>query len=472
LILKHYFVNNIAHSSYLLGGKESCIVVDPRRDVDIYIEDARNQGWRITHILETHLHADFISGHLELAARTGAEIYAPKKGKCAFPHVAVSEGDSFVVDDLLIKVIETPGHTPEHVSYQIIDLSRGNDPLGVFCGDTLFVGDVGRPDLFPGRAMELAGQLFDNLHGKLMTLPDYCEVYPAHGSGSLCGRNISGKQLTTIGYERRNNPALKAETKAVFIQSLTHGMPPVPDYFGRCSEVNRQGPVASSALPRLTALSPAAFKERLGQPNVLVLDTRGYDAFGGQHIPGSWHIARAGNFALFAGWVIPLESEILLVTDNAQGVTETVTWLRRVGLDRIVGYLEGGMPSWVSAGFDINSVKQISSHGLQRRIIGQEQFILLDVRSTTEYSDSHIGGAINIPVQDLRTRWQELDPDMSVVVICTSGNRSSLGASILKQHGFKNVINVAGGMSGYSAAGFTEICHVCTFPQGKLAPAI
>jgi hydroxyacylglutathione hydrolase len=471
VILKHYFIKNIAHSSYLLGGQDTCVVVDPSRDVDNYIDGARSEGWRITHILETHLHADFLSGHLELAARTGAAIYAPRHGDCLFPHVPVSEGDTFTIENVKIKVMETPGHTPEHVSYLVTDLARGEEPVGVFCGDTLFVGDVGRPDLFPGRAVELAGQLFDSLHGKLLTLSDFCEVYPTHGSGSLCGRNISGKQLTTIGYERRYNSSLRIADRDAFIKSLTSGMPPVPDYFRRCSEINRKGPVATTSLPRLTGLPPAILKERISQTGAVVLDIRGYDAFGGQHIPGSWHVSRAGNFALYAGWVIPAVSEILLVADSTAGANEAVTWLRRVGLDRTTGYLEGGMDAWAAEGFDTDSVPQISSAALHKLISGPAPFTLLDVRSNTEYADSHIEGALNIPVQDLRTRWQDFDPDAPLVVICASGNRSSLGASILKQNGFNDVTNVAGGMAGYSAAGFTGTCNVCTFPQGKLAPA-
>ena len=214
MLLKHYFIGKIAHSSYILAGKDSCAVIDPRRDVDQYIDEARALGVNITHILETHLHADFVSGHMDLAERTGAEIYAPRSGECKFEHVPLSEGDTIELEDMKLSVIETPGHTPEHICYIVVDTSRGDDPVGIFTGDTLFVGDVGRPDLFPDMADELAAKLYGSLHEKILTLPDFCEVYPAHGAGSLCGRAMGAKWRSTIGYERRYNKALQIEDKA------------------------------------------------------------------------------------------------------------------------------------------------------------------------------------------------------------------------------------------------------------------
>jgi hydroxyacylglutathione hydrolase len=213
MLLKHFFLEKIAHSSYILAANNTCAVVDPRRDVDIYIDEARKMDFKITHILETHLHADFISGHIELAEKTGATIYAPKSANCEFEHIGVSEGDSIMLEDLRLDILETPGHTPEHVIYIVTDLSRGSTPTGVFVGDVLFVGDVGRPDLFPDRAEELAGKLYHSLFDKVMKLPDYCEVYPAHGAGSLCGRAIGAKWQTTIGYERIFNASLKPTVK-------------------------------------------------------------------------------------------------------------------------------------------------------------------------------------------------------------------------------------------------------------------
>ena len=276
MLLKHMFVKKIAHSSYILAGQKTCAVIDPQRDIEIYIEEARQLGVKITHILQTHLHADFVSGHMDLAKKTGAKIYLAKSAKCKFKHVPLSEGDTIELENMLIEVLETPGHTPEHLSYVVTDRSRGDSPIGVFVGDTLFVGDVGRPDLFPDIAVELADKLYHSLHDKLLKLPDYCEVYPAHGAGSLCGRSMGQKYLTTIGYERNHNPALQIKDKQEFIHSLTHDMPPAPDHFSRCSAINCKGPKTLEELQELKEFSVKEFDQLRQKENVLVLDTRMY----------------------------------------------------------------------------------------------------------------------------------------------------------------------------------------------------
>lgn len=467
MLLKHFFIGKIAHSSYILAGKNSCAVIDPQRDVDIYITEARALGVDITCILQTHLHADFVSGHMDLAKKTGANIYVAKSAKCTFDHVALSEGDTIELEDMVLKVLETPGHTPEHLIYVMIDKSRSDSPVGAFVGDTLFVGDVGRPDLFPDMAEELAEKLHHSLHGKLLKLPDYVEVYPAHGAGSLCGRAMGAKWTTTIGYERKFNLALQIKDKSAFIKSLTEKMPPAPDHFSRCSNINRQGPARLAELPIMEELSAGQFKERVDDPNAVVLDICSYHAFAGQHIAGAWHLDLNGNFPAFAGWVLPTDKDILLVADDYEKGVEANTWARRVGMDRIVAYLDGGMAAWAVAGFRTESLNLISAEDLHDMITGATNFVLVDVRAPQEYEDSHIKGAINIPVADLRTRHKELNKDKKTVLICSSGNRSSLGASILKQHGFRDVYNVAGGMTGYSAAGYTRECHVCVNPHGS-----
>jgi hydroxyacylglutathione hydrolase len=270
MFVQPFFVKGLAHSSYLLAGTTTCAIVDPRRDVEIYLDAAKDMGMKITHILETHLHADFISGHLDLAARTGATIVAPKSAKCRFKHKAVAEGDRFKIEDMVIAVLDTPGHTPEHITYVVTDKARGSEAVSIFCGDVLFVGDVGRPDLFPGKARQLASKLYDNLHQKLLTLPDFCEVYPAHGAGSLCGRAMGAKRTTTIGYERRYNTALQIKDKDKFIKSLTTNMPAAPDHFSRCSAINGKGPALVEKLPRLVALGPQAFAQAAKKKNMLI----------------------------------------------------------------------------------------------------------------------------------------------------------------------------------------------------------
>ena len=261
MLIQQFFVGGLAIVPFPLAGAETGAVIDPRRDVQAYLETIRSQGLKLTHILLTHLHADFIAGHCELAARTGATIYAPRSAGCAFPHRGVAAGDVFAIEDMEVQVLETPGHTPEHIVYVVSDRSRGEEAAAVFTGDVLFVGDVGRPDLFPGTAPTLAGQLYDSLHAKLLQLPDYCEVYPAHGAGSLCGREISAKRTSTIGYERRYNRALRIDSREEFIRQLTTGMPAAPDHFSRCSEINRRAlsptcPASNLFLPMPSAPAP------------------------------------------------------------------------------------------------------------------------------------------------------------------------------------------------------------------------
>jgi len=461
MLIQQFFTPKIAHSSYILAGSRSCAVVDPQRDVDIYLDAARALGVTITHVLHTHLHADFVSGHMDLAHITGATIYAPRAGNCAFDHVPLAEGDTITLEDMELRVLETPGHTPEHIAYVVADLSRGKDPIGVFVGDTLFVGDVGRPDLFPDIADELAGQLYHSLHDKLLKLPDFCEVYPAHGAGSLCGRAIGAKRLSTIGYERRYNPALQIADKSEFIHSLTSDMPPAPDHFSRCSDDNRRGPARIAELPAPQPLTPPQFAAQMAQPNVVVVDARPYAGFAGMHVPGAWSLDLNGNFPIFAGWVLPTDQDLLLVADSEADVTQAMVWARRVGLDRVAGYLRGGMSAWVTTGHPTTTVHLLSGKEARARIAGDPDgspeftagLVVVDVRAPGEFAAGHIEGALNIPAPDLRTRYTELDPAKPTVVLCSAGPRGSMAASILQQHGFVEVYNVAGGTTGYNAAG-------------------
>lgn len=464
MLVQQFFINGLAHISYILGGSKTCAVIDPRRDIQIYLDTAKAMGLNITHILETHLHADFISGHMDLAAKTGAKIYAPKSGQSRFSHISLSEGDTFEIEEMEFRILETPGHTPEHICYVAVDHSRGEDPVALFSGDTLFVGDVGRPDLFPGMAKELASKLYDSLQ-KIVGLPDFCEVYPAHGAGSLCGRAMSAKRTSTIGYEKKYNYAFQVKDRNKFIELLTTDMPEAPDYFSRCSEINRKGPALIKDLPCLTPFDPVSFHQRAREKNTIVLDIRPYEAFGGQHVPGAYHIDFGGNFSTFAGWVLPADADILLVSQTPSQSEEAVVHLRRVGLDRTIGYLDGGMYEWAKAGLPSERVEQVSVEILTQRITGSSKVMLLDVRANREFMAGHINGAINIPFPDLRKRYGELDSTAPVLVICNTGHRSSIATSILKRHGFKVVSNVAGGMTGYNAAGLGPECPACIAPH-------
>lgn len=454
MIIHQFFIPGIAHSSYIVAGNRTCAVIDPSRDIDRYIRTARDMGLRITHILETHLHADFISGHIDLAEATGATISAPGSANCAFPHTPRVEGDEILLEDIRFSVIETAGHTPEHICYCATDTSRGDTPVALFSGDTLFTGDVGRPDLFPGKAEDLAASLFDNLHKKIMTLPDECEVYPAHGQGSLCGRAMAAKRSSTIGYEKKYNYALRIRDRGEFIRALTSDMPAAPDHFARCSEINRTGPQLMQSLVQPKLTEQKTFFNRVQNSDTVLLDVRSYPAFSGVHIPGSWHIDLSGNFATQAGWILPPNKDILLVVDDRRQVKEAALQLHRVGFDRIVGVLEGGMLAWGSSGLPISRVPVLSpqeAHALTRA----GEAILVDVRSQEEWEASHAEHSVHIPWHDLRTRYTELDPALHSVVMCRGGQRASIAASILKMHGFGRISNLAGGYNAYQRAGYT-----------------
>jgi glyoxylase-like metal-dependent hydrolase (beta-lactamase superfamily II)/rhodanese-related sulfurtransferase len=450
MIVKHYYVEKIAHSSYIMAGDTTCAVVDPSRDVTIYVEEARKLGLKITHILETHLHADFVSGHMELAERTGAKIVMPTAAKAEFDHEGVKEGDVFFIEDMKISVLETPGHTPEHVSFVVTDTATGDEPISVFVGDTLFVGDAGRPDLFPNRADELARKLYDSLFNKLLKLPDFCEVYPAHGAGSLCGKSMGAKYTSTIGYERKFNPVLQNKEVDVFVKALTEDMPGAPDHFSRSSKINAVGPKPIDQLPEMAILSPPDFKKMSEKEDTIIVDVRSYHAFGGLHIPMSYSLDASGNLPTFAGWVLPPEKKILMVAESYEQAKEAVLWMQRVGMDQTVGYLDGGLHNWAAMGYPVDKVPQMSPEEF-KSMKDSDDLILIDGRDKLAYEEDHIEGAINIPSPDLRTRYEELDLGKDVLIVCNSGVRSNLGISILKQKGFKQVMNLAGGMQGYLA---------------------
>jgi len=454
VFVQQFFIPGIAHSSYLVGAESECAIVDPTRDIERYLDAAAELNLAITHVLETHLHADFVSGHMELAETTGATIYAPASGNCAFDHVPVTDGAGFSVEELRFTVLDTPGHTPDGVTYVLSDTARDPGPVAAFTGDALFVGDVGRPDLFPGRSLELAGRLYDSLHEKLLALPDGCLLYPAHGAGSLCGRAMGAMRYSTIGYERRNNAALQHANRQEFIASLTQDMPPAPDHFSRCSEINRRGPALVRTLPEVRPLRPAEFREKSGTPGTVILSIRDAATFGGAHIPGSIHIDISSNFSTYAGWVLPPDEDILIVADSPAEVKEAVLKLRRVGLDRTTGYLVGGIHAWSIAGYPIDHVRQLSPSETHA-MVKAGTAVLVDVRFPDEYEEHHIEGAVNIPAMDLRTRHPELPTDRPLIVMCRTGQRSSLASSLLKRAGFAEVYNAAGGVTGYLAAGYS-----------------
>ncbi len=445
------YTPGIAQCSYVLGSEKKCVVVDPVRNIEAYLAQAKSFGMEIVAILETHLHADFVSGHMELAQKTGAPIYAPKIANCTFPHHALDDGEEFAVENLRFKLLETPGHTPDCAVYVVTDLDRGDGPVLAFTGDTLLVGDVGRPDLFPNREEELAEKLFSSLK-RLKELPDHVEIYPAHGMGSLCGRALSAKLWSTIGTERLYNYALQHEDLESFKLDLLTDMPSAPDHFARCSEINRQGPALLSSLTPPVPLKPPAVSQAIDQGKT-VLDTRPYHSFASAHIPGSYSISHHGNLVTFAGWVIPPEDELILVLEQENQLAKVEQTLHNVGLDRIAGFLEGAMEGWINAGLPVDNVGTISVQGL-REWMNTENPLVLDNRAKGEYSKGHIGGTGLAPTPDVRHLYKQWDPEAPVVVLCNTSNRSMTAASLLKQRGFQQVINAVGGTTAWAAAGY------------------
>ena len=442
MYLQQFYLGCLSHASYLVGSGGIAAVIDPQRDVGIYIEDAARHGFEIQHVIETHLHADFVSGHRELAALTGARIYLGAQAGAKFPHVPLRDGDELRFGDCGLRFLETPGHTAESVSIVATDFERSPEPYAVFTGDTLFIGDVGRPDLSPGHTpQELAAMLYDSLHEKLLRLPDDVLVYPAHGAGSLCGRQMSAERCSTIGHQRRENFALQAKSKEDFVRLVTADLPERPGYFAMDAEINRSGPAPLADLPIPEALA-AAMVQDLAREGVLVLDTRPAGQFGAGHIPGAIHIALSGQFASWAGRILGLERSVVLVAEDRDAMLEAQTRLARVGIEKIAGYLADGMAAWFREGLPAEQAPQITVQDVHREL---DHLVLVDVRQPGEWQQGHIAGALRKPLRQLTASLAEIDRARPVAVHCKSGYRSSIGTSLLKRAGFGEVMNMIGG---------------------------
>lgn len=446
------YTPGLAHCSYVLGGENKCLIVDPPRDIDRCLAAAKSFGLPVAGVIETHLHADFVSGHMEVAKATGATIFAPAAANCAFPHQALQDGESFSFDTLRITLLETPGHTPESAVFLVTDLERGEEPVLLFSGDTILVGDVGRPDLFPAIKEELASKLFYSLQ-RVAKLGEHIELYPAHGMGSLCGRSLSAKLWSTLGTERRYNYALQIGDEDQFCAALLNGMPEAPDHFARCSEINRRGPALLESLEQPVPLSAGRFS-RLLRAGHQVVDTRDYLSFAAAHIPNSFSVGLQGNFSTFVGWVLPADMPLLLVLNNEADLQNALTGLRRVGLDRVTGYLEGGMQAWINGGMDTSQIEVISIFELSKRMAANNDLLVLDNRLRSEWDSGYIAGTVHLPAPHVRQRAGEWPPEQTVATLCNTSNRSILAASLLKRQGFTRVINVVGGTTAWTAAGF------------------
>lgn len=453
MYFQQFYLTCLSHASYMLGSEGVACAVDPQRDVSLYIDEARQQGLKIEYIIETHLHADFVSGHRELADRTGAKIYLGARAGATFPHIAVHEGDEIRFGRVILRFLETPGHTIESVSISVTDLDRGDKPFAVFTGDTLFVGDVGRPDLAPNMTpQQLAGMLFDSLHQKLLPLGDDVEVYPAHGAGSLCGKQMRPERQSTIGKERALNYALRPRTKEEFVSLLTAELPERPGYFALDAEINRSG---APALTELAPLAQVTAEEVLARrrAGAVVLDTRPAQQFGAGHIPGAVHIALAGQYASWAATILGLDKDIILIAEDEEHLEESRTRLTRVGIERVIGSLKGGMAQWAMEHRPTAEIPQIPVAELNRELTHIQ---VVDVRRQPEWDEGHIQGAKLMPLHKLESMLGELDHDRPIAVHCKGGYRSAIGASLIQRAGFENVMNVIGGFDAWRACGLPE----------------
>ena len=458
MYFKQFYLGCLAHASYLIGSEGEAAVVDPQRDVDQYIAEAAAQNLQIRYVIETHLHADFVSGHRELAARTGAEIVFGAEAGAAFPHRAVRDGDEISFGKVVLRIMETPGHTPESISVLVTDSEVSDQPQKVLTGDTLFVGDVGRPDLAGGKGYTppmMAAMMYDTLHSKLLKLTDDIEVYPAHGAGSMCGRNMSQETSSTIGEQRKSNYALQPMSRDAFVRMMTADLPEAPAYFPKDAEINRTGAPPLVEVSKAPALTPQEVKALAARGDV-ILDVRSAAEFGAGHVPGSINVGLSGQFAIWAGTLISMETPLVIVAESEDKAGEAVMRLARVGIESVKGYLAGGIAAWHEAGLELASVPQITVNELHELISKPTPLQIVDVRRPPEYESGHVRQAQSAPLLSLQQNVANLglDPAKPTAVICAGGYRSSAATSILQQHGFSNLLNVAGGTSAWIAAGY------------------
>jgi len=451
MYFEQFYLGCLAHASYMIGSEGEAIVVDPQRDVDIYLKAAVDHGLKIRHVFETHLHADFVSGHKELATRTGAHIYIGAQAHASFPHVDVRDGFELRVGKMRLNVLETPGHTPESICLVLTDQEKSLRPFAVLTGDTLFLGDVGRPDLSRNHTpQQLAGMLYDNLHNKLMALSDDVLVYPAHGAGSLCGKNMRAERSSTIGTERLTNYALQIKSRDAFVKELTTNLPTRPGYFSQDAEINRQGAPALADLPSLPAVSPAKLQSLIAS-GAIALDVRSGDLFAAAHVPGSVNIALSGQFASCAGTLLGLGPKLVLIADSAEQAAEARMRLARVGVEGACGYLDGGVPAWKQANLPTEALLQINVQDLREKL-AKENIRVLDVRREGEWQAGHIAEADWAPLDYFSTALPDLDRNAPLAVHCKGGYRSMIACSLLQRAGYANVINLQGGFDAWQNA--------------------
>jgi hydroxyacylglutathione hydrolase len=463
--VEQIYTGCLAQGAYYIESNGEAAVIDPLREVQPYIDRAEKSGAKIKYVLETHFHADFVSGHLDLAKKTGAQIVYGPTAQPGFDALVAEDGQVFKLGDVTIKVLHTPGHTMESACFLLTD-ENGKD-TGLFSGDTLFIGDVGRPDLAQKAANmtqeQLAETLYDSLHNKIMPLADDIIVYPAHGAGSACGKNMSKETTDTLGNQKKTNYALQPMTREQFAKEVTTGLTPPPKYFPMNVMMNKQGYESIDVVLERGqhALSPDAFEAAANETGAVVLDTRDANVFAKGFIPNSINIGINGNFAPWVGALIPdVKQEILIIAEQDQ-IEEVLIRLARVGYDNVLGYLQGGYNAWKSAGKDTDAIRSISAEEFAA-LLQKGNPDILDVRRKSEYDSEHIIGAKNVPLDYVNDNMSEVDTDKTWYVHCAGGYRSMIFASILKARGFDNLINVEGGFGAIKETGKFEVSdYVC-----------
>ncbi len=453
MFIKKIKSEGLAHLSYILGSGKTAAVIDPRRDAEIYVKTAMLEGAAIEYVFETHRNEDYITGSLELAERTGARILHGKALDFKYGE-PVSEGDKFELGSLELSVMETPGHTYESISIVVSDKEAGGNPVGVFTGDALFIGDVGRTDFYPGRKKETAGLLYESIMKKIIPLGDEILLYPAHGAGSVCGAGMSPREFSTLGLERRHNPMLQ-KNREEFIRHKISEHHYYPPYFRKMEEYNQNGARILNNIPAPCPVSAEEFDARMKQ-GLLAVDSRSPEAYAGVHIPGSIAMP-LDMIPAFAGWFLPYDRDIGVVVENEFDIEAAVRYFIRMGYDRISAVFVRGIHGWEVSGRIYNSIPVVHVDALKQRIENKEKFTLLDVRSRAEYEEAHLPGAFNIYVGELPDNLDKIPDERPVTAFCGSGRRAIIAASILKNNGFKDVENCFGSMSACMETSCGEI---------------
>lgn len=455
MTIERFYLACLSHASYIIASDGVAVVIDPQRDVQIYLDYLQQHDLTLRYVIETHLHADFVSGHLELARGTGAEVVISSHAGATFPHHPAKDGDVLELGSVRLKILETPGHTPEGITIEVRDLATPDEPIALFTGDTLFAGDVGRPDLLGLAGItkeELGGMLYDSLHGRLLIYPDETKVYPAHGAGSSCGKALRSVEFSTIGTEKLTNYALQPMSRTEFISTITEGQPEAPPYFSSDAGINRQGaPVLADVLAKVRGLSPAELADAISRGAVL-LDTRDAEEFANGFVPGSVNIGLDGQFATWVGTLLPMDRPLVLVA-AAGREEESVLRCARVGYDNVAGYLEGGVDAWKREGRNVQSFGRVDPVDLRGIMDGPEPVLVLDVRRESERAAKAIPGTAFVTLSELENYAGSLKADgRPVIVHCAGGYRSSMAASILKKNGVADVRDLRGGMGAWEKA--------------------